>query len=354
MRHNAVDQVRRERNVLNRIPDDSIATLHFTFQDALSLYFGLEYCPGGELYEQIRARGRLDTDTARFYAAEIVLMLEVLRAHQIIHRDIKPENLLLTATGHLKLIDFGSVKDLAVDAGREIVSRGSIDLTSRGRGSGGSAIDPGIALEVEQDLGTASSDQNHESTTNPSSSSSSSSSPTRKRSPLASNKMPKRAVTLVGTADYVSPEVLRNDPVTYAADLWALGCVLYQMFAGRPPFKATTEYLTFQKIISGEYAALVPLENAVPQEAIDLIAALLQPIPEDRLGAQDLSELKSHAFFHGIDWQNLRELPAPSPVIVDTDSIGSAASSFDWELQSLVAALPKIGNSSPSGVIDLD
>ena len=69
-------------------------------------------CAPGELYDQIRLRGALPLAAARFYAAEVVLMLRYLRGQRVVHRDLKPENLLLSRTGHLKLIDFGSAEDL--------------------------------------------------------------------------------------------------------------------------------------------------------------------------------------------------------------------------------------------------
>lgn len=49
----------------------------------------------------------------------------------------------------------------------------------------------------------------------------------------------------------MSPEVLNNTGICYAADLWALGCIIYQMLAGRPPFKGRSEYLTFQVMLQG-------------------------------------------------------------------------------------------------------
>lgn len=52
-------------------------------------------------------------------------------------------------------------------------------------------------------------------------------------------------------------QVLHNQPLSYPADLWALGCIIFQMLVGQPPFKGASEYLTFQKVsISGAQHAL--------------------------------------------------------------------------------------------------
>ena len=75
-------------------------------------------------------------------------------------------------------------------------------------------------------------------------------------------------------------QTLNNQVVTYAADLWALGCVLYQMLVGRPPFKAGTEYLTFQLIASGQ----VDMPASLPTHAQDLLHRLLLPDAGHRLG----------------------------------------------------------------------
>jgi serine/threonine protein kinase len=70
----------------------------------------MEYVPGGELFSYISRSGRLSTDAATIYAAEIVLAIEYLHKNNIIYRDLKPENVLLSASGHVKLIDFGFSK----------------------------------------------------------------------------------------------------------------------------------------------------------------------------------------------------------------------------------------------------
>ena len=70
----------------------------------------MEYVSGGELFTFIRNQGGLDANTARIYAAEIVLVIEYLHQRHIIHRDLKPENLLVDKRGHLKLTDFGFAK----------------------------------------------------------------------------------------------------------------------------------------------------------------------------------------------------------------------------------------------------
>lgn len=75
--------------------------------------------------------------------------------------------------------------------------------------------------------------------------------------------------------------MLRNEPVGYAADLWALGCLLYQMLLGRPPFRGASEYLTFQRILAHD---LAPLPESLPAAACNLLARLLADDPAERLG----------------------------------------------------------------------
>lgn len=104
-----------------------------------------------------------------------------------------------------------------------------------------------------------------------------------------------RANSFVGTAEYVSPELLTDKAACKSSDIWAFGCILYQLLAGRPPFKAGNEYQTFQKIVNLEYEFPI----GFPSQARDLISKLLVLDPAQRL---TIREVKQHPFFEGQVW----------------------------------------------------
>jgi len=110
-----VDHVRHERRILSDVAGFPFITeLMASFSDHDSLYMLLDYVPGGELFSYLRRHRRFPEDWSRFYAAEIVLVLEYLHEKQggVAYRDLKPENLLIDAEGHVKLVDFGFAKRL--------------------------------------------------------------------------------------------------------------------------------------------------------------------------------------------------------------------------------------------------
>jgi serine/threonine protein kinase len=72
----------------------------------------LEYSIGGEFFTHLRKACRFTNDTARFFAAGVILTFEYLHNRNVIYRDLKPENLLLDSQGHLKICDFGFSKHL--------------------------------------------------------------------------------------------------------------------------------------------------------------------------------------------------------------------------------------------------
>lgn len=121
----------------------------------------------------------------------------------------------------------------------------------------------------------------------------------------------KRANSFVGTAHYVSPEILKGEQLTKAADLWAIGCIVYQMTSGLPPFRAGSEYLIFQKILERD----LNFPEGFNKLAKDLVQRLIQIEPIKRLGAKDQSDLyesiRNHEFFDGIVWDKVRTQTPP-------------------------------------------
>ena len=103
-----VEHIKAEKAILSRICHPFIVNLFSSFQDERYLFMLMEYVIGGELFSQLRKVGRFSNDTARFYAAEIVLALQYLHSKDIVYRDLKPENLLIDREGHIKITDFGS------------------------------------------------------------------------------------------------------------------------------------------------------------------------------------------------------------------------------------------------------
>jgi len=113
-----------------------------------------------------------------------------------------------------------------------------------------------------------------------------------------------RANSFVGTAEYVSPELLTSKMAFKSSDWWAFGCVIYQMLRGRPPFKAPSEYLTFQKIVKLDYN----FPPQFPNDAKDLVQKLLVLEPSAR---PEVEEIKSHPFFQPINWATLWSVDPP-------------------------------------------
>jgi 3-phosphoinositide dependent protein kinase-1 len=247
-----IKYVNIEKDTLNRlIEHPGIVRLYYTFQDSTSLYYVLDVASGGELLGVLKKIGSFDEECTRFYGAQILCAIEHMHDRGVIHRDLKPENVLLDDQMHIKITDFGTAKLLP---------------------------DPRKPREPPQSYDIPGTGDEEEST---------------------------RAKSFVGTAEYVSPELLTDKNACKSSDLWAFGCIIYQLLTGRPPFKAVNEYMTFQKIVSLEYE----FPPGFPPAARDLVERLLVLDPQRRLS---IEHIKNHEFFDGIKFgRGLWRMKAP-------------------------------------------
>lgn len=107
-----------EKGVLAALDHPLTLRLHGTFSDEKAVYLLTDFVQGLELFELIRQVDFLNNADARFYVANALLALEYLHLKRIVHRDVKPENLMVDERGYLRLIDFGTAKQLTNDRGR--------------------------------------------------------------------------------------------------------------------------------------------------------------------------------------------------------------------------------------------
>ena len=117
--------------------------------------------------------------------------------------------------------------------------------------------------------------------------------------------------TFVGTAMYQPPEMLRDNQSGLYTDLWALGCVVFELVShGKKLFAGRTIQTVHNEILQHEFEAPADLDV----DAADLVRQLTNPVKCNRLGLKNIEALKQHKFFHGINFNALaaRRLEAPA------------------------------------------
>ena len=279
-----------ECDILSQIDNPYIVNIFGAFSENGKIYIVMDYLSKGDFSDFIRLNFPLKLDTIQFYAAEIINFLEYIQSKKIVHRDLKPENIMMNDKWHLEVIDFGTARILGKYFDKENMEFKDDDTTydiSETDDLKGNKI----AINEEDD-----DDFFEDSKSRPE----------------------RRGMTFVGTAEYVSPEVLGDKPAEFGADVWALGIMIYQMFFGKTPFKEKNNYLTFRKIEQLKIDFEGGEKITIPDDAKDLISKILVKEPNKRLGGgepgteYDIAHLKSHPFFKGIDWKNLHNMTPPN------------------------------------------
>ena len=213
---------RREAQVLASLNHPHIGAI-YGFEDSGNVHaLVMELIEGPTLADRI-ARGAESVDEAFPFAQEIAEALEAAHERGIIHRDLKPANIKVTPDGNVKVLDFGLAKAIEGDPSSTDIHT-SPTITSM-------TTQPGIIL---------------------------------------------------GTAAYMSPEQAKGKSVDRRTDIWAFGCVFFEMLAGKRPFEGETVSDALAAVIRAEPAwSLLP--SNTPQAIRNLLQRCLKKDPRQRL-----------------------------------------------------------------------
>ena len=204
----------REAEVLASLNHPNIAAIYGIELSNGTRALVMELVEGETLAERI-ARGPIPLDEALPIAKQIAEALEAAHEQGIIHRDLKPANIKLRPDGTVKVLDFGLAK----------------------------ALEPTSALRVDATL-----------------------SPT-----ITSPALMSGIGVLLGTAAYMSPEQARGKAADKRSDIWAFGCVLYEMLTARPAFDGEDVAVVLASVIKGE-----PNWTTLPADVPRAIVAVTQ------------------------------------------------------------------------------
>ena len=271
-----------------------VVQFYCSFSTTQSLYIVMEYACGGDLATLLKHTGALDECDARRFFAETVLAVEYIHEFDIVHRDLKPDNLMISKTGHIKLTDFGLSK---------------IGLMARTTRLTVPDFDDDVPMSPVGNVGSP-----HKSPVNEGS--------PRNLSVLRPNKglLASRRLSdasmiwdqesiggdnegVIGTPDYIAPEVILAHSYGPAVDWWSMGIILYEMLMGFPPFSGDSPDEIFSKALHDEvnwHLDLFDAEDPPPNKhAIDIIELFLQKDPHKRLGSARHSESSPSRYTFG-------------------------------------------------------
>ncbi|KAJ2985450.1 hypothetical protein NUW58_g5524 [Xylaria curta] len=156
--------------------------------------------------------------------------------------------------------------------------------------------------------------------------------------------------SMLGTVEYMAPEVILGKKYGKAVDWWSFGALGYDLMTGNPPFRGANNAKIQQNIVKQK--VLMPYFLSL--DAKDLLSRLLRKDPAKRLGSRmpkDLEIIKNHRFFRKIDWKKLakREVEPPiQPIITDPELAENFAPEFtDLALSPLTTSKDPWGSMSP-------
>ncbi|XP_021793429.1 serine/threonine-protein kinase LATS1 isoform X2 [Papio anubis] len=217
---NQVAHVKAERDILAEADNEWVVRLYYSFQDKDNLYFVMDYIPGGDMMSLLIRMGIFPENLARFYIAELTCAVESVHKMGFIHRDIKPDNILIDRDGHIKLTDFGLCTGFRWTHDSKYYQSGDHPRQD--------------SMDFSNEWGDPSSCRCGDRLK-----------PLERRAARQHQRC--LAHSLVGTPNYIAPEVLLRTGYTQLCDWWSVGVILFEMLVGQPPFLAQTPLETQMK-----------------------------------------------------------------------------------------------------------
>jgi serine/threonine protein kinase len=246
-------RLEREAKAISSLNHPNICTLYdIGSQDGVD-FLVMEHLEGETLADRLQ-RGAMPLGEALQIAIEIAGALDKAHARGIVHRDLKPGNVMLTRNGP-KLLDFGLAKP----------SPGMSSASSVG------PLTPTTPTMTVAALSASAS-------------------------PLTQKG------TVVGTFQYMAPEVLQGSEADARSDIFSFGCMLYEMFTGRRAFEGKSQFSVLGAILDQEPQPVSSIRNASPPRLDETVSRCLAKNPEQRYGCM-----------HDVRIQ-LQALSEPSPL----------------------------------------
>ncbi|KAI0893677.1 CAMK/CAMK1 protein kinase [Annulohypoxylon nitens] len=239
----------KEVQIMRQLDHPNIIKLVDFSESKQYYYIILELAPGGELFHQIVRLTYFSEELSRHVIVQVAKALEYLHEDKgVVHRDIKPENILFSPipvvpSKHPKPKQPGD--EDKVDEGEFI----------KGLGAGG------IGQIKIADFG------------------------------LSKIVWDNQTMTPCGTVGYTAPEIVKDERYSKSVDMWALGCVLYTLLCGFPPFYDESIEVLTEKVAKGQFTFLSPWWDDISKSAQDLISHLLAVDPDERY---TIKEFLSH------------------------------------------------------------
>ncbi|XP_023556561.1 serine/threonine-protein kinase ULK4 isoform X2 [Octodon degus] len=245
------------------IKHKNIVTFHEWYETSNHLWLVVELCTGGSLETVIAQDENLPEDVVREFGVDLLAGLCHLHKLGVLFCDISPAKILLEGPGTLKFSNFC----LAKVEGENLEDFFALVAEEEGGGDSGESIKMNMKNRVK------------------------------------------------GSLVYMAPEIMRGADFSVTTDLWSLGCLLYEMFSGKPPFFSESIPELVEKILHEDPLPPVPKDPSRPKASTDLVHlldGLLQKEPQKRF---TWSGVRQHPFWKGAfvreaTESSVEELPA--------------------------------------------